>query len=343
MNTASEFRRIGLALLLIGLAGCGDDANAGTSNGEGSSESSSGSSTDEIGSEESASGSSTESTTESTESTSESTTDTTESTSESTTESTTDTTTESTTDTTTESTTDTTESTGVEGCAGVCGTPECGQCPDFDTVQGPGFAIESTETPVGDYALFLEVPFSPALLHEDCGWKVSFEPDNWDEQMLDPELPVSDVDWCDAEAYCAWSGRHLCGAIGGGPAVFDPPEALTNEWYMACSNADTVLYPYGNMYMAMACNGLDAGVGAPVHVGSLAGCVGGLPGLFDMSGNVREWVDACASDPNTPDDLQLCQRRSGAYSSAANTLDCDSSSERPRGERSGSTGFRCCG
>jgi formylglycine-generating enzyme required for sulfatase activity len=322
-------------LVLVGLFACKPDGGGAdttatsTESGE----------SDEIGE----TASTTTSTTDTTESTTESTTDTTESTTDTTTESTTDTT-ESTTDTTTESTTDTTteSETGLEGCAGECGTPGCGQCPNAPTVLGPSYRIERTEVRVGDYALFLELPFSPALLHEDCGWKLGFEPDDWDVQLMDPDMPVVEVDWCDAEAYCRWAGRHLCGQIGGGPAPFDAVGDADTEWFAGCSSQDTFNFPYGDVYQPTSCNGVDLQIGGTVQVGSLPDCEGGLPNLFDMSGNVREWANACDTNPNVPDDMQQCQRRGGSYVSASMSLNCFGSAEVERNSRTGTTGIRCC-
>jgi formylglycine-generating enzyme required for sulfatase activity len=337
MHATTSLHASTAMLVLVGLFACkpdggGSDASAtSTESGE----------SDEIGETATTTTTDTESTSEST---TESTTDTTESTTD-TTESTTDTT-ESTTDTT-ESTTDTTETTtesesGLEGCAAECGTPGCGQCPNAPTVLGPGYRIERTEVRVGDYALFLELPFSPALLHEDCGWKVGFEPDDWDAQLVDPDMPVVDVDWCDAEAYCRWAGRHLCGQIGGGPAPFDAVGDADTEWFAGCSSQDTFNFPYGDVYQPTSCNGVDLQIGAPVQVGSLPDCEGGLPNLLDMSGNVREWADACDTNPNVADDAQQCQRRGGSYVSASMSLNCFGSADVERSSRTNTTGIRCC-
>lgn len=43
-------------------------------------------------------------------------------------------------------------------------------------------------------------------------------------------------------------------------------------------------------------------------VGSFAACVGGVPGLYDMSGNLGEWGDACAANTGEND---YCQVRGG--------------------------------
>src|SRR6185437_5545544 len=148
-------------------------------------------------------------------------------------------------------------------------------------------------------------------------WKTTFEPGKEPSQTLgvdgrcakkqatffDPPTKGSDpvvcVDWCDAQAYCAWAGKRLCGAIGGGPATTygDPNES---QWYNACSNGGTTSFPYGNDYVAGDCNG-----GATVAaVGTTPGCQGLTSpyfGIFDMSGNVKEWEDHCMPRGLAPD------------------------------------------
>ncbi|MCA9685396.1 MAG: SUMF1/EgtB/PvdO family nonheme iron enzyme, partial [Myxococcales bacterium] len=143
--------------------------------------------------------------------------------------------------------------------------------------------------------------------------------------------------------YCRWTGRHMCGAIGGGPTDFADSSNPDAEWYAACSAVDVQTFPYGDVYDPMACNGMDFGAGAVVPVGSLATCEGSLVGLFDMSGNVREWVNSCDGDPNVDVSLQQCQRRGGSYASMTNSLDCPGSSDANRSSRTGTTGIRCCG
>ena len=79
----------------------------------------------------------------------------------------------------------------------------------------------------------------------------------------------------------------------------------TSAWFLACSHgAEQRAYPYGNTFETASCNGCayEATCGQVVYnlttpVGSLASCAGGYPGLFDMSGNVEEWEDACTLSP----------------------------------------------
>src|SRR6185437_7737843 len=121
---------------------------------------------------------------------------------------------------------------------------------------GVSYRIDNTEVTQASYSLFLASHPQPDPSSSACSWKTTFEPGKEPSQTLgvdgrcakkqatffDPPTKGSDpvvcVDWCDAQAYCAWAGKRLCGAIGGGPATTygDPNES---QWYNACSNGGT--------------------------------------------------------------------------------------------------------
>ncbi|MCA9681947.1 MAG: SUMF1/EgtB/PvdO family nonheme iron enzyme, partial [Myxococcales bacterium] len=182
---------------------------------------------------------------------------------------------------------------GMGACADICGMPDCGSCPSATMVDGGGFMIDATEVSNEQYAAMIDVEFDASVLPAGCEWKSQFVPEDWSDD-LDGTLPVVGVDWCDAMVYCAWAGKELCGAVGGGATSLDNAEdAEGDAWFRACSEAGVRVFPYGADYDPSACNGDDAAQDGLWPVGSMPSCEGGVTGLFDMSGNVWEWTNAC--------------------------------------------------
>ena len=75
-------------------------------------------------------------------------------------------------------------------------------------------------------------------------------------------------------------------------------------------------------YQATACNGDNRATGRAVDAGGYAGCEGGFPGLFDMSGSLNEWEDGCEQGVAGPRS-DGCVHRGGAFYSNAAGLRCD--------------------
>jgi len=211
-----------------------------------------------------------------------------------------------------------------------------------------GFCIDSTEVTRAEYADFLNSGPSIASQTAVCAFNTSFLPTgNWPDTS---SLPVVNVNWCDAFAYCAWAGKRLCGARQGGTipssSINDPAQ---DQWFAACTHDGTRAYPYGNAYDASVCNGSDLGLGGPEPVGTQPGCVGGYPGMFDMSGNVWEWRDSCvvsASDGGSAKDT--CVAAGGAFTfvgsvgDASDQMECRAYGLETRGGNDSDRGFRCC-
>jgi formylglycine-generating enzyme required for sulfatase activity len=207
-----------------------------------------------------------------------------------------------------------------------------------------GYCIDSTEVTNDQYKPFVaqaNTSTQPAV----CAWNTTFAPSCLTLNAA-PNAPVTCVNWCDAYAFCAWAGKRLCGKIGGGGTTTDLGalnDATKDQWFNACSQGGARTYPYGNTYM-MVCNDAEHGASMPIDVATSTGCVGGFPGLFDMSGNAVEWEDGCVGTAGASD---TCIIRSGAWddSQAGGNLACASTSSalQMRNLADNTTGFRCCG
>ncbi|EDM80324.1 protein kinase domain protein [Plesiocystis pacifica SIR-1] len=226
--------------------------------------------------------------------------------------------------------------------------PEGGLCPAGDgpaMVRIPEGCIDSTEVTRAQYQAWLEAGPGTDGRASACDWNQSFEPTCGWPPGSNPDKPVVCVDWCDAAAYCEDAGKRLCGAIGGGAydwEAYDDP--LVSEWHAACSSGGSYDYTYGNDHDPAACRGADEDMWAWVDVGSLSGCQSpdaAYAGVFDLSGNVLEWEDACAGSGSAAD---ACRVRGGGFNYGGPGLRCDMGGglEWARSEVHVGLGFRCC-
>lgn len=206
------------------------------------------------------------------------------------------------------------------------------------------FCIDSTEVTREQYDAFLKS--APAGGVAECAWKsaAAYTPsEGWPYTAMTKDHPVVGVDWCDAKAFCAWAGKRMCGAIGGGPANnADIQLPAKSEFVFACTQGGTRSYPYGSVYNPNACNGADLAANKTTPVGSLAGCQGGFSGLYDLSGNVHEWLNGC--DPSTADAApdQYCAISGSAFTHSASDMHCTFMEPIERRARLDELGFRCC-
>ncbi|MCC6898343.1 MAG: SUMF1/EgtB/PvdO family nonheme iron enzyme [Polyangiaceae bacterium] len=221
----------------------------------------------------------------------------------------------------------------------LCDDPSCGACPGTKSVAAGGYGIDAVEVTNEAYATWLLTQPKPKLQSGACAGNTSYVPSQgW--PATDGKLPVTHVDFCDAQAYCRWARRRLCGKIGGGANAYaDFAESSKSQWHHACTAGGLRDYPYGASYVGSTCNGADYGKGAPVAAGTAAACEGGYPSLRDMSGNVWEWEDSCDATTGASD---LCRIRGGSFSQSGAALACGSDSSLARGDSGKSVGFRCC-
>ena len=205
----------------------------------------------------------------------------------------------------------------------------------------------------------------PTSTDPPCGWKA--DPDGTlgenyaikggiyggtDTDTYDT-YPVYMVDWCDSYAYCQAVGKHLCGKIGGGTNAYtDFADATKSQWYNVCSSGGANKYPYGATYNAAYCDGYDYNTTTQgtVAAGSLSHCqssTAGYTGVYDLSGNVREWEDSCSSGTHANGDNTTCRVRGGDYyskdTSDQHELACDFADGAQRSNSGyNAVGFRCC-
>jgi hypothetical protein len=133
------------------------------------------------------------------------------------------------------------------------------------------------------------------------------------------------------------------------------------EWFDSCNGSGNTAFPYGASYVANRCNGYDytfPAMATTVATGAATMCISDLTAaagdnLYDMSGNVKEWVITGAASTSATGPYEL---RGGAYNSAsfvdnsvtpavtkAPGLQCDASTPAPSVPvRLPSVGFRCC-
>jgi formylglycine-generating enzyme len=157
--------------------------------------------------------------------------------------------------------------------------------------------------------------------------------------------PQVNISAYQAQAACAASSKRLCTAA---------------DWIAACRGPEHFVYPYGNEFVPGACNTgrrspVDAVFGAgaarlddprlaEVTGGSEPGgafprCVSGY-GVFDMHGNVHEWV----SDGSKATDPRFGMFLGGFFADASqNGAGClYKTTAHFKEYHDYSTGFRCC-
>lgn len=229
---------------------------------------------------------------------------------------------------------------GIGGAPVVVGANGCPELGGEKLVLADGYCVDENEVTAAHYQKFVDSHPNVAAQPASCVTNTSFTNNC---KVTDPEKqPQRCVDWCDARAYCASVGKHLCGSSTSptGVVPYDAPVISTdNQWYMACSHGGERAYPYGNEYDSAACWSADRPPVGALTVKSASGCIGGYEGLWDMSGGLAEWVDSCNGEKGAAD---ACHIRGGSFTGTSDQLRCDWQSAAPRDTSSNYIGFRCC-
>lgn len=225
--------------------------------------------------------------------------------------------------------------------AGIDGPEPCPGTHGPTMVRIGQFCIDSTEVTNAQYAQFLiakgsDTSGQPA----ECAWNTSYElfAPYWPQAAANP---VRSADWCDAAMFCQWAGKRLCGKIGGGPVpTASQLNAGIDQWYYACTGGAVTLWPYGDSYDPTLCHCKDlVDAGTVSAAGSLPGCQGGFPGVFDMSCNVWEWEDSCDGTTGADD---MCTARGASWAHTGGQTMCTTRWEAKRNMAQADMGFRCC-
>jgi formylglycine-generating enzyme required for sulfatase activity len=189
------------------------------------------------------------------------------------------------------------------GCEYIVGIPQVtlSPCPAAgsemvlvpDADQGD-FCIDSTEVDNEQFNQYLVASGALIAPPTECYTATAGQP-LADSTPSDANLPVANIGACWAWSYCRWAGKRLCGERGGGGVARDS----NTEWWFACANGrKNLAFPYGATYAATVCNTES---GHLVPVGSMPGCHGTVSPfdrIFDLSGNVSEYINFFGSGVN---------------------------------------------
>jgi formylglycine-generating enzyme required for sulfatase activity len=230
------------------------------------------------------------------------------------------------------------------------------------TLNSVTFSIDATEVTLGQWNAWTKTnPSRLPSTDSRCGWSSTR---SWELNPIcvgsaayykgndEDHHPVTCVTWCDAYQYCSGIGKRLCGDLSGENLVPSLLErAGRDAWYTACSSGGVNIYPYAPVnYQIGLCTDewYWENLTLPkttTPVGSRSECttnpVNGL-GIYDLSGNVREWIDACESGGA---DVS-CYSQGGSFVSndfyGPIYLACDSAEPDRRDTISNQHGIRCC-
>ena len=212
-----------------------------------------------------------------------------------------------------------------------------------------GYCIDKTEVTVKQYADWLAANPDAGEIPAACSFNITYSPS--DAGVLEvpdggAELPITNVDWCDAYLFCKMHNKRLCHAIGSDEPVA-PAQGNAcgvSQWYTACSSGGRHLWPYGDTESDYTCNAGNAELTSPEVVtkpkNTCQSSVQGYQDVENLVGNVAEWEDSCESAQGPND---ICITRGGSFHADPNMdFSCKTQQQVVRSLRTAFIGFRCC-
>lgn len=209
--------------------------------------------------------------------------------------------------------------------------PQCPQCPDMIIVQpedsdAAPFALAQAEVTFDDWERCVAAGGCDGYLPDDAGWGRG-------------DRPVFNISYEDAQRYVQW----LVGSTG---RAYRLP--TDTEWSQAAA-AGATAWTDGGQTMCDFANGaahrlfggLSCDDGQVIGTRAVRSYRHDAIGVFDMAGNVWEWVDGCANGVAVEVGAR-CPRilRGGSWESGAGALGPEGRRIAPSGFRSSTAGFR---
>jgi len=192
------------------------------------------------------------------------------------------------------------------------------------------FYLDKFEVTVGRYAAFLKATGNVR------------PPEKWETVDLQngADLPVVGVDWQDADSYCRWAGKRL---------------ATEAEWERAARGGDEREYPWGGDAPTPEHARFARPYQNPVYkdgvarVGTYSKGISPF-GIYDLSGNVWEWVSDWYAEsfrrddvrnPRGPDQGTSKVMRGGGWYDPAQRITATKRMHADPAQRDLEVGFRC--
>lgn len=176
-----------------------------------------------------------------------------------------------------------------------------------------GRCVDTTEISAAQYAAAVHTDLNSVPRYSYCEKSLATEPPSADD------LPVTNITWCDASAYCSWAGKHLCTALEKTVAVCNahPPDPFTE------------------------CNIKRGGAGAAPRAVT-TGCRNS-EGVVNAIGNVQEFIDKLDPESNGTAFWGGGDSYTGSFGNICDALfDKFGPFDGTVAAKSPAIGFRCC-